>query len=61
MPEPAAAEVHADPDRVRLVGEDVDVVIAAADRAELRARLARAALRVRAPAAHPTPSLSNSG
>ena len=40
MPEAAAAEVHANPDRVRLVDEDIDVVIAAADGAELRPRLA---------------------
>src|SRR5690606_31402189 len=33
--EAARTEVHADPDRVRLVGEDVDVVIPAPDRAEL--------------------------
>src|SRR4029079_11629792 len=37
--ETAAAEVDADPQRVRLVGEHVDVVVSAADRAQLRPRL----------------------
>ncbi len=37
--EAAAAEVDADPDGVVLVGENVDVMIAAADGTELRARL----------------------
>jgi hypothetical protein len=35
----AAAEVHADPQRARLVGENVDIVIATPDGPELRARL----------------------
>ena len=35
VPEPARAEVHADPDAVLLVGEQVDVVVAGADRPEL--------------------------
>lgn len=47
MPEPTAAEVHADPDGARLVHEDVDVVVAAADRAELAARLGPQRLAVR--------------
>ena len=40
VPEPAAPEMHPDPDGARLVNEHVHVVIAAADGAELRARLA---------------------
>ena len=39
MAEAAAAEVHAHPDGARLVGEDVHVVVAAPDRAELLPRL----------------------
>ena len=39
MTEPARSEVDADPDGARFVHEDVDVVVAAADRAELLARL----------------------
>src|SRR4051812_18024967 len=39
MTEAARSEVDADPDRPRLVGEDVDVVIARADGAELLPRL----------------------
>jgi hypothetical protein len=41
----AAAEVDTDPDAVLLVGEDVDVVVAAADGAELRVRLVLQRLR----------------
>ena len=37
--EPAASEMGADPDAVLLVGEDVDVVVARADGAELGGRL----------------------
>ena len=64
-PKPARPEMHADPERARFVGEDVHVVIAAADRAELlrapssRAHRARASRRPRA--APPTPGDSNSG
>ena len=39
MAEPARAEVHANPDAVLLVGEEVDVVVAAADGAKLRVGL----------------------
>ncbi len=39
MTETTRAEVHADPDAVLLVDEDVDVVVAAADGSELRVRL----------------------
>jgi hypothetical protein len=38
VPEPAGAEVHADPDEAVVAGEQVDVVVARADRAELVAR-----------------------
>ena len=39
MPEAPAPEVHADPDGAGLVGKDVHVVVATADRPELRTRL----------------------
>ena len=38
VPEPARSEMHADPNPIRLIGENVDVMIAAADRAELCSR-----------------------
>jgi hypothetical protein len=38
VPEPARAEVHADPDEAVVAGEEVDVVVARADRPELVAR-----------------------
>ena len=38
VPEPARSEMHADPNPIGLIGEDVDVMIAAADRAQLRRR-----------------------
>jgi len=38
VPETARTEMHADPDPILLVGEDVHIVIPGAHRAELRAR-----------------------
>ena len=39
MPEPAATEMNADPDEAILIAQEIDVVIARPDRAELRGRL----------------------
>ena len=55
MAEAPRAEVHADPDMVFLIGEQVDVVIAAADRAELLARLGAQAIAL-VPVRHRVPS-----
>ena len=51
--EAPAPEVDADPERTRLVGEDVDVVVAASHRAELLARLHLQRLPVLGPAPPP--------
>ena len=38
MPEPARPKMHADPDTFVFIGKEIDVMIAAADRAELLRR-----------------------
>ena len=38
MPEAARSEMHSDPNSIGLIGEDIDVMIAATDSAQLRRR-----------------------